>query len=405
MQVFEFRYLWDNPQNFAAPSSSVLRIFRRTSGALTALFIWLRRWFTTEKNAESHQIRHLPFRFKHLGFLMTHSTTMSKMKIRPYAGPIVCSLLAGTLTLAQQSSGPAGDLGPPIKVDVSVVNVLCAVRDGKGKLISNLEKADFDIREDGKPQQLLYFSRETKLPLTLGLLVDSSPSQGRVISDEQSATGSFLRQVLGKQDQAFLMSFDVNVDLLQDLTSSVDFLRRALDDVHVNGGGGGMPGPFPSSMGGGGTHLYDAVYLASTEVLQKEVGRKAIILITDGQDQGSKLTKQEAIKSAQKVDTIIYGILFVDRSFYGFGGFGYSGESVLKEMAEETGGRIFRPRNEKELGEAFDQISNELRNQYNLGYSPTNSARDGSYRRIDVKVRTGGLRVQARKGYYAPTGG
>ena len=160
-----------------------------------------------------------------------------------------------------------------------------------------------------------------------------------------------------------------------------------------------MSGPFPTS--GGGTHLFDAVYLAAAEVLKKEVGRKAIILITDGQDQGSKLTRQDAIKAAQKVDTIIYGILFVDRAFYGYGGFGYSGESTLKNMAEETGGRVFQARNDKELNGAFAQISEELRNQYSLGYSPSNATRDGSYRRIDLKVHQGGYRVQARKGYYA----
>ena len=313
-------------------------------------------------------------------------------------------LLIGTVAFPRQTS-QQGDNGPPIKVEVSVVNVLCAVRDGKGKLISNLDKTDFDLREDGRPQQIIYFSRETKLPLTLGLLVDSSVSQGRLISDETRAASIFFEQVLGKEDQAFLMSFDVNVDLLQDLTGSVDFLRRGLEDVHMNGGGGGMSGPFPSTAGGG-THLHDAVYLAATDVLQKEVGRKAIILITDGQDQGSKLTRKDAIKEAQKVDTIIYGILFVDRAFYGgFGSFGYSGESALKDMADETGGRVFRARNDKELGQAFEEISNELRNQYNLGYSPTNDAHDGSYRRIDVKTHQGGLHVQARKGYYAPTHG
>ena len=325
-------------------------------------------------------------------------------------------LLLSTVTFSQQTSQSPGGLGlpsvalaqegPPIKVEVSVVNVLCAVRDNKGKLIPNLEKSDFEIREDGKPQQILYFARETRLPLTLGLLIDSSVSQGRLIADEQRGAGLFFGQVLGKQDQAFLMSFDVNVELLQDLTGSADFLRRALGDVHENGGGGGMPGPFPT-RGGGGTHLFDAVYLASTEVLQKEVGRKAIILITDGQDEGSKLTRQEAIKSAQKVDAIIYGILYVDRAFYGggfggFGGMGYSGEGTLKAMAEETGGRLFKPRNDRELQDSFDQISQELRSQYSLGYTPTNGARDGGYRRIDVKASTGGLHVQARKGYYAP---
>lgn len=298
-------------------------------------------------------------------------------------------------------ASPDDDAGAPIKVEVNVVNVLCAVRDGKGRLIPNLDKSDFELREDGKPQNILYFTRETKLPLTLGLLVDSSVSQVRLISEEREAAAAFFQQVLGKQDGAFLMSFDVNVDLLQDLTGSVDFLKRALGDIRVNGGSGGMSGPFPSSSGGG-THLYDAVYLASTDVLQKEVGRKAIILITDGQDQGSKMSKQEAIRSAQKVDTIIYGIVFVDRAFYGgYGGFGYSGDSALKNMSEETGGRVFNAKSYKELNQAFDQISNELRNQYNLGYTPSNGAHDGSYRKLDVKVSRGGLKVQARKGYYA----
>jgi len=329
---------------------------------------------------------------------------MKRPKIR--VSWLSCLLIA-MLGFAQQAPGPASapadDTGAPIKVEVNVVNVLCTVRDGKGRLIPNLEKSDFEINEDGKPQSILYFTRETKLPLTLGLLFDSSVSQGRLIADERDAASAFFGRVLSKQDDAFLMSFDVNIDLLQDLTNSVDFLRRALEDIHVNGGGG-MSGPFPS-IGGGGTHLYDAVYLASTEVLQKEVGRKAIILITDGQDQGSKLSKLEAIRSAQKVDTIIYGILFVDRAFYGgfpgFGGSAYSGEGVLKNMSEETGGHLFNARNNQELMDAFDQISNELRNQYNLGYTPTNAAQDGSYRKLDVRLNRGGMKIQARKGYYA----
>jgi VWFA-related protein len=315
------------------------------------------------------------------------------------------ALLVGTLAFSEQASAPQSprapeDSGEPIKVEVSVVNVLCSVRDGKGRLIANLDKPDFELREDGKPQTILYFSRETKLPLTLGLLVDSSVSQGRLIPEEKRAAGEFLQQILGQKDDAFLVSFDVNVDLLQDLTGSVDFLRRALEDIRVNGGGAGASGPFPTTATGG-THLHDAVYLASTEILQKEVGRKAIILITDGQDQGSKLSRREAIRSAQKVDTIVYGILFVDRAFYGYGGYGYSGESALKDMASETGGRVFDARNDKELNEAFRQISDELRSQYSLGYTPTNGARDGGYRKLDVKVNRSGLRVQARKGYYA----
>lgn len=306
--------------------------------------------------------------------------------------------------LSQQTAPPPEAGTPTIKVEVSVVNVLCSVRDGKGRLVSNLGKSDFEIREDGKPQKILYFSRETKLPLTLGLLVDSSVSQRRLIFEEQQAAAAFFQQVLGKKDAAFLMSFDVNVDLLQDITGSVNFLRQALGRIRVNSGGSTGRGPFPT-IRGGGTHLYDAVYLASLEVLQTEIGRKAVILISDGQDQGSRVSRKEAIEAAQKTDTILYAILFVDRSFYGYGGAGYSGESALKKMAKETGGRVFNIDDKRKLAGAFDQISQELRNQYSLGYSPTNAARDGRYRKVEVKVRRRGYDVQARKGYYASEGG
>ena len=165
-----------------------------------------------------------------------------------------------------------------------------------------------------------------------------------------------------------------------------------------------MQGPFPS-VRGGGTHLFDAVYLAAREVLAPEVGRKALILISDGQDQGSRVKREAAIEAAQRNDAILYGILFVDRRFYGRGSFGYSGESTLKKLAEETGGRVFNVRRDQDLSEAFEQISSELRIQYSLGYSPTNAARDGSFRKVQVKATRRGLRVRARKGYYAPTGG
>jgi VWFA-related protein len=330
------------------------------------------------------------------------------MKLLRIALFSIAVLAAGTSGFSRQASpaakdAPAEDTGERIKVDVSIVNVLCSVQDGKGRFIPDLQKSAFEIKEDGKPQQILYFTQETKLPLTLGLLVDTSVSQGRLIADEQRAASQFFEQVLGKNDQAFLISFDVNVDLLQDMTGSPDFLRHALGGIHVNGGGAGMPGPFPNSSSGG-THLHDAVYLASNDVLQKEVGRKAIILITDGEDQGSQLTKLDAIRSAQKADVIVYGILFLDREFYGF--HGYSGADTLKSMSEETGGRIFRAENDQQLADAFDQISIELRSQYSLGYHPTNETRNGSYRKIDVKARQGGsnLRVHARKGYYAPQG-
>ena len=317
--------------------------------------------------------------------------------------PLVQKLQEAGQGVGRRAAQEPETAGPTIRVDVSVVNVLCAVRDGKGRLISNLEKSDFEIREDGKRQQIVYFSQETKLPLTLGLLVDSSVSQQRLIGEEQRAAAAFFEQVLTPQDAAFLVSFDITVDLLQNVTGSVNFLRRALGEIRVNSGGGAgsAGGPFPQ-MQTGGTHLYDAVYLAADEVLRKEVGRKAVILITDGQDHGSKVKREEAIEMAQRTDAIIYAILFVDRGFYGYGGAGYTGEPVLKNMAEETGGRVFNARNDKELTAAFDQISSELRSQYSLGYSPNNVIRDGGYRRLEVRVPSKGYRVQTRKGYYAP---
>jgi VWFA-related protein len=302
----------------------------------------------------------------------------------------------------QKTSREPVDITPTIKVDVAVVNVLASVRDRRGRLVSDLDKADFEMREDGKAQQIVYFARETTLPLTLGLLVDSSVSQENLISREQQAAAKFFRQVLTPKDAAFLISFDIGVDLLQDVTGSVPMLENSLDAIVVRGTGpsGGIGGPFPQNSTGG-THLYDAVYLGATDVLQREAGRKALIVISDGQDQGSRMERDDAIEAAQRTDVIIYGILFWDRSFYGFGG-GYSGEGILKKMAEETGGRIFRADNDLALADAFQQISDELRSQYSIGYTPLNAARDGSYRKVDLRVRRGGLRVQARKGYYAP---
>jgi VWFA-related protein len=322
-----------------------------------------------------------------------------------YRGTVAIAGMAVMLlspALGGQQAAPAADddATAVIKVDVSVVNVLASVRDGKGRQIANLDKSDFEMREDGKPQKILYFTQETTLPLTLGLLVDSSVSQENLIGKEQDAAGRFFRQVLRPKDLAFLISFDTSVDLLQDVTGSFGILENALSVIEVHGARGSS-GPLPLPNLAGGTHLYDAVFLGATDILQKEAGRKAMILITDGEDQGSKLPLDRALEAAQRTDSIIYGILFVDRAFYGDGR-GYTGESILKKLAAETGGRMFRANNDRELGDAFQQISDELRSQYSIGYSPANSAHDGTYRRLDLRIRKGGLRVQARKGYYAP---
>ncbi len=223
------------------------------------------------------------------------------------------------------------DAGEPIKVDVDVVNLYCAVRNKQNALISTLEKGDFALVEDGTSQTIKYFTRETDLPLTIGLLVDVSGSQRNLIEIERRAASAFFGSVLKKKDEAFLISFGADSELLQDLTGSPRDLQNGLNHLKLNAGFSGInSGPVPTMSHARGTVLYDAVYLAANDMLSKEAGRKAIVLITDGQDEGSTLNLKAAIEAAQKADAIIYGILYVDRQSYGPFGGGYSGESVLE---------------------------------------------------------------------------
>jgi VWFA-related protein len=294
------------------------------------------------------------------------------------------------------------DSAAPIKVDVDVVNLYCAVRNKQNALISNLEKGDFSLAEDGTGQSIKYFTRETDLPLTIGLLVDVSNSQRNLIEPERRAASAFFSSVLKKKDVAFLISFGADSELLQDITGSPRVLQDGLDHMKLNGGFQGInSGPVPTMSKARGTVLYDAVYVASNDMLAKEVGRKAIVLITDGEDEGSRETEKAAIEAAQKADAIIYGILYVDRQFYGGIGGGYSGESTLKHMSEETGGRLFQVDRKNTLDSIFDQIQQEMRTQYAIGYTPTNGKKDGSYRKIDLRTANKDLKVQVRKGYYA----
>src|SRR5579863_305468 len=275
------------------------------------------------------------------------------------------------------------------KANANVVQLFFNVKDKHGMLIPNLTKDDFDIAEDGKPQTVKYFTAESNLPLTLGMMIDSSGSQRNVIDMEKEVGGAFLKQILTDKDEAFVISFDISVDLLQDFTRDTHRLQAALNKAKVNVDytSGGIPG-----MGGGpvpqhnapGTLLYDAVYLSAHDMLSKETGRKAMILLTDGQDEGSRLKIQEAIEAAQKADAIVYVLLCADRGFYG--GFGYSGESEMRKLTEQTGGRVINVGNKfDKLKEAFDQIAAELRSQYNIGYTPTNTKHDGSYRKLEIK--------------------
>jgi VWFA-related protein len=331
-----------------------------------------------------------------------------------------------------------------MSVQVKVVNVLATVRDKHGTIANGLTKDDFTLTEDGRPQTIKYFARETDLPLTLGLLVDTSMSQRRVLSEERSASQSFLAQMLREdKDQAFVIHFDREVELLQDLTSSHEKLRAALESLETpqftrTSGGGGGPAPGSgrgSGRHGGGTLLYDAVYLAADELMEKQPGRKALIVLSDGVDMGSKESLEVAIESAQRANTIVYSILFKDDDAYGNGGgFGRTGISipgmggpgmgrggmggpgrggrrypqehadgkkVLERISRETGGRLFEVSKKEPVEQIYSQIQEELRNQYNLGYTPNReNAAESGYHKIQVAAKRKDLVVQSRDGYY-----
>ena len=294
---------------------------------------------------------------------------------------------------------------PTIKVDVDLVNILFTVKDKRGGLIGNLDKGDFTLAEDSKVQEIKYFTRETDLPLTIGLLIDVSASQGNLIDIEKNAASRFFTEVLRPKDLAFLISFGEDSELLQDYTSSPKLLRGGLDGLQVRSGVSGIhPGPVPTASNPAGTVLYDAVYVASADQLRGQVGRKVLVLITDGEDQGSKYDIKKAIEAAQKADAVIYGMYYVDRQFYSRGGisFGSSmGEGALRRLSEETGGRIFHIDRKNTLEDAFKQLQDEMRSQYAIGYTPTNPNKDGTFRKIDIRASNHEWKVQARRGYYA----
>jgi len=336
-----------------------------------------------------------------------HSMYASSKRSLKIMRKLTCMLwvveMAATFVGAQQGQEPPA-AGGTLKVTTEVVSVYAVVREKNGRLIPDLNKDDFLLQEDRTPQEIRYFSRETDTPLTLGILVDTSPSQERVLEVEKSEAEAFLREVLRPKDLTFVMHFDVEVELLQDFTADLHRLDKAIDETEINGGGMRTTGTYPSGDSGGATHLYDAVYLAARDVLKSEVGRKVLILLTDGEDQGSRVKLEAALEAAQKSDVIIYSIDISDRAFYSRHGMGYGGESVLHKLSDETGGRVIQASNAKSTTEAFQQIAGELRTQYLLGYTPTNSKLDGTFRKIDVKVRTGNYKVDARRGYYAPEG-
>ncbi|HEX3685379.1 MAG TPA: VWA domain-containing protein [Bryobacteraceae bacterium] len=357
-----------------------------------------------------------------------------------------------------QVQAPAAQAGqtqpatPTFSTGVKVVNVFATVRDKDGKIVRDLTKEDFALEEDGRPQSIRYFSQQTDLPLTLGLLVDTSQSERRMLGTERDASDTFFRQVLRPdKDKAFLIHFDREVELLQDLTASREKLEKALDQIDKpqwgNGdsgpsgdsggqgggggyghGGGGRGGSGGRGYGGhGGTALYDAIYLASDDLMSKQTGRKALILLTDGEDRNSKISLSEAITSAQRADTLAYSVRIADdepsHSFggpgmggrhggWGGGGMGGGrgrggsresrpdGKKILQQISKQTGGSYFEVSKKKTVDQIYTQIEEELRNQYSLGYTSDQTG-SGVFRKIQLTVKQKGLTVQTRDGYYA----
>jgi VWFA-related protein len=364
--------------------------------------------------------------------------------------PAVRTLIAqqGTPATAPPANPPKPP-SPTFTADVNVVNLFATVRDKDSHIVSNLSKEDFVLQEDGRPQVIRYFSRETDLPLALGLLVDTSRSQRNVIDAERSASYTFFEHVLREnKDQAFVAHFDRQVELLQDFTPSRQKLNKALHELEVNnneddsqqqsgggnggggypGGGGGYPGGGGGRRGGGGgsshrggTLLYDAVYLASgDDLMKKQKGRKAVFVLSDGVDRGSKVGISEAIEAAQRSDTLVYSIYFAsNEGFQGLGrggGFGHGGgmgrgggrsqedrpdgKKILKRISKETGGTYFEVSHKQTIDNIYTRIEEELRNQYSLGYTSDQSASGTGYRTINLTVNQKNMIAQTREGYY-----
>src|SRR5262245_38065743 len=273
-----------------------------------------------------------------------------------------------------------------LKVNVDLVNVIVTVTEGNGRLVPGLNKEDFVVEEDGRKQELSHFAREVTLPLTLALLIDTSPSVQPVLDLEKQTAVEFLHSVLRKEDLALVMNFDRGVSLVQDFTADIRRLGKAIQSLAI----------------GGGTSVHDAVFLACDEKLKRETGRKAIILISDGGDTTSKVKIKDAIESAQRADVIVYAISNGSGGpFFGGGG----DDGTLKRYAEATGGRAFFPSKAQDFKKAFDAIQEELRSQYVISYSSTNPTKDGGYRALRVSVpNQKSLKVRAKKGYYASKG-
>ncbi|MFZ1134871.1 MAG: VWA domain-containing protein [Candidatus Korobacteraceae bacterium] len=374
----------------------------------------------------------------------------------------LCLLLIGS-ALAQQaqptSQPQEQQETTTIKKDVNVVNVLATVRNKNGQIVTTLTQNDFKLDVEGRPQTIRYFSRVTDMPLSLGLLVDTSLSQRRLLDKERTASYTFLNDLLNEtRDKAFVVHFDFDIELLQDLTSSRPKLESALQKLQVPEPHQVQTGSDPGQSPHGGTKLYDAVFLASDEITSKLQGRKALIILSDGVDQGSKVSLSRAIESAQRADTLVYTILFADPDAYnnmangnsggrhggGFPGGGYpggrggypgggypgggypgggypgggrggspggggrgsqgghtNGKVVMQQLAQQTGGRFFEVSKKESIDDIYKTIGEELRNQYNLGFTPEKADAEPGFHKITVTTTQKDMTVQARDGYYS----
>lgn len=304
-----------------------------------------------------------------------------------------CAAWSLAMALAAPALPQEPGQGQVIRRQVNLVNLFATVRDNHKKIVNDLKQEDFKVVEDNQDQKIAFFSKEVTLPITLGLLLDTSGSEQFMLGAIQNAGGQFLNRVLRKGDEAMVMSFDTDVDLLSDFTEDHGQLDRAVRHARINAPAN-VSGPVPTANQVG-TALYDAIYLACNEKLNTEAGRKAIVIVTDAQDEGSKVRIEEAIEAAQRTDTVIHILLVADPHFG-------ANPGAAHKLTDETGGRMISVSSEKKLLEAFDEISEELRSQYTLGYYPSNNEKDGKFRKIKVEVGNHDLKVLTRKGYYAP---
>jgi len=272
-------------------------------------------------------------------------------------------------------------------VNVDLVNVLFTVTDRKGKLVTDLDKQNLKLLEDNRLQTITNFARETDLPLTIAVLIDTSTSiRDRFKFEQQAAIDFLYRTLRPRKDKALLITFDSAIELVQDFTDNAEALAKAIRQVRP----------------GGGTKMFDGIYLACQEKLKGESGRKIMILISDGDDNLSLETLAGTLEMAQKSDVSIFAISTNSSGFFGITA--PKADRVLKRLSEDTGGRAFFPFKAEDLSESFQDISDELRSQYSMAYRSSNPARDGSFRSIKIETDRKNLKVKARKGYYAAKG-